>query len=101
MALGKKLLWGGIGWITGGPIGAIIGYTLATIHNDNQGNNWQYRSYQRQYPQTKPGDFIVSLLVLFSNHKNLFPLLPKHQNKVLLIYKTKKFVNDDHLYQNV
>ena len=26
MAIGKKLFWGGIGWITGGPIGAIIGY---------------------------------------------------------------------------
>jgi len=76
MALGKKLLWGGIGWITGGPIGAIIGYTLATIHNDNQGNNWQYRSYQRQYPQTKPGDFIVSLLVLFAK-------VVKADNKIL------------------
>ena len=76
MALGKKILWGGIGWITGGPIGAIIGYTLASIHNDNQDNNWQYRSHQRQYPQTRPGDFIVSLLVLFAK-------VIKADNKIL------------------
>ena len=76
MALGKKLLWGGIGWITGGPIGAIIGYTLASIYNENQGNNWQYRSHQRQYPQTRPGDFIVSLLVLFAK-------VIKADNKIL------------------
>ena len=76
MALGKKLLWGGIGWITGCPIGAIIGYTVASIHNDNQGTNRQYHSYQRQYPQTKPGDFIVSLLVLFAK-------VIKADNKIL------------------
>lgn len=76
MAIGKKLLWGGIGWITGGPIGAIIGYTLASIYNDNQGSNWQSHSYQKQYPQTKPGDFIVSLLVLFAK-------VIKADNKIL------------------
>ena len=76
MAIGKKLFWGGIGWITGGPIGAIIGYTLASIHNDNKDSSWHYQSYQRQYPQTKPGDFIVSLLVLFAK-------VIKADNKIL------------------
>ncbi|MBJ12178.1 MAG: molecular chaperone DjlA [Candidatus Marinimicrobia bacterium] len=76
MAIGKKLLWGGIGWITGGPIGAIIGYTLASIHSDNHHTNWRDQSYQKQYPQTKPGDFIVSLLVLFAK-------VIKADNKVL------------------
>ena len=28
MNLGKKMLWGGLGWALGGPIGAIIGYSL-------------------------------------------------------------------------
>tara|TARA_B100001996_G_C18658583_1_gene592185 strand:- start:1478 stop:2215 length:738 start_codon:yes stop_codon:yes gene_type:complete len=76
MAMGKKILWGGIGWITGGPIGAIIGYTLASIHSDNQDSSWKYHSYQEQYPRTKPGDFIVSLLVLFAK-------VIKADNKIL------------------
>jgi len=69
MSIGKQLLWGGIGWALGGPIGAIIGYTLATMTGESG-------SYHRSgygtihggdaYPQTRPGDFMVSLLVLFA-----------------------------------
>jgi len=29
VSIGKKMLWGGLGWALGGPIGAIVGYTLA------------------------------------------------------------------------
>ena len=76
MAIGKKLIWGGIGWITGGPIGAIIGYTLASIYNDNQNSNYQNHHYQKKYPTTKPGDFMVSLLVLFEK-------VIKADNKIL------------------
>jgi len=59
VSIGKKMMWGGLGWALGGPIGAIIGYTLAGI-SGQQGS-----SPSRDYPQTQPGDFIVSLLVLF------------------------------------
>ena len=76
MAIGKKLIWGGIGWIKGGPIGAIIGYTLASIYNDNQSSNYQNPHYQKKYPTTKPGDFMVSLLVLFAK-------VIKADNKIL------------------
>ena len=31
MNLGKKMLWGGLGWALGGPIGAIIGYSFASM----------------------------------------------------------------------
>ena len=60
MSVGKKILWGGLGWVLGGPIGAIIGYSLAGF-TGQPNSNYQYTSY----PQTQSGDFIVSLLVLF------------------------------------
>jgi len=60
VSVGKKILWGGLGWVLGGPIGAIIGYSLAGF-TGQPNSNYQYTSY----PQTQPGDFIVSLLVLF------------------------------------
>ena len=68
MSVGKKMLWGGLGWALGGPIGAIIGYTLAGMSGRQGGSSFSTYggTYQSQaYPQTKPGDFIVSLLVLF------------------------------------
>ena len=61
MTVGKKMLWGGLGWALGGPIGAIIGYTLAGMTSPVYSSGYQSSAY----PQTKPGDFIVSLLVLF------------------------------------
>ena len=54
-------MWGGLGWVLGGPIGAILGVTLASM---SDGQKWASQS--RSYPRTKPGDFIVSLLVLFA-----------------------------------
>jgi len=62
--LGKKMLWGGFGWALGGPIGAIIGYSFASM--SGQSTTKYSGGYQnRGYPNTQPGDFIVSLLVLF------------------------------------
>ena len=60
MSVGKKILWGCLVWVLGGPIGEIIGYSLAGF-TGLPNSNYQYTSY----PQTQPGDFIVSLLVLF------------------------------------
>ncbi len=66
MSVGKKMLWGGLGWALGGPIGAIIGYSLAGMSGQASGAyGGAYQS--RGYPQTQPGDFIVSLLVLFAS----------------------------------
>ena len=58
------MLWGGLGWVLGGPIGAIIGYSLAGFTSQSTGSystNYQYT----KYPKTQPGDFMISLLVLF------------------------------------
>ena len=64
MNLCKKMLWGGLGWALGGPIGAIIGYSFASM--SGQSTTKYSGGYQsRGYPNTQPGDFIISLLVLF------------------------------------
>ena len=64
MNLGKKMLWGGLGWALGGPIGAIIGYSFASMSGQYT-TNYSSGYQNRVYPKTQPGDFIVSLLVLF------------------------------------
>lgn len=71
MGIGSRLLWGGLGWVFAGPIGAIVGYALATMSEQREGRGlsgirmgWGDTS---QYPRTKPGDFAVSLLVVFAS----------------------------------
>ena len=60
MSLNKKLLWGGLGWVFGGPIGAILGYTYASMSDENpQRLSGATRS-------TQHGDFVISVLVLFA-----------------------------------
>ena len=60
MSLNKKLLWGGLGWVFAGPIGAVLGYTYASMSN-----NESYR-IPGSSSSTKHGDFIISVLVLFA-----------------------------------
>ena len=63
MSVGKKILFGGLGWVLGGPIGAIIGYYLGS-QGDHADQGYFTQPKTRGYPNTKPGDFMVSLLVL-------------------------------------
>ena len=63
MSVGKKILFGGLGWVLGGPIGAIIGYYLGS-QGDHADQGYSTQPTTRGYPNTKPGDFMVSLLVL-------------------------------------
>ena len=53
----KKWIWGGLGWAIGGPIGAILGYSLGSI-----------KQHSSSYPRgtTMGGDFLTSLLILFA-----------------------------------
>ncbi len=62
MAGWQKWLWGSIGWSLGGPIGAILAYSLASM---SDGNSQTYRqAYQNR--ATQPGDFGATLLILFA-----------------------------------
>tara|TARA_B100000700_G_scaffold18397_1_gene18073 strand:+ start:937 stop:1671 length:735 start_codon:yes stop_codon:yes gene_type:complete len=65
MSLNKKLFWGGLGWVFAGPIGAILGYTYASINQQNQ--SWNQQSNNSSYRmKTKPGDFVISVMVLLA-----------------------------------
>ena len=66
MSFNKKLLWGGLGWVMGGPIGAILGYAFASM-NENQSSPRVGSGQQSQFhSSTKPADFVISILVLFA-----------------------------------
>jgi DnaJ like chaperone protein len=56
MISGKQVLWGTLGWAFAGPIGGILGVIFAGSSD---------KSY-KQVAQSKAGDFMVSLLVLFA-----------------------------------
>lgn len=67
MSLGKKLLWGGLGWAMGGPIGAILGYAFASFSDQMRNQSGQRTTYRRgRMPKTRAGDFMASLLVLLA-----------------------------------
>ncbi len=94
MSVGKKLLWGGLGWALGGPIGAIVGYTIASM-SDQQGGS-PFSSYggayqSRAYPQTQPGDFIVSLLVLFGAVMKADKQMLKSELDYVKLFLSKQF----------
>ena len=51
----NKWLWGGLGWALGGPIGAIMGYAIASMgESQHRGSN------------ARGGDFGAAMLVLFA-----------------------------------
>ena len=60
----EKWLWGGLGWALGGPIGGLLGFALGAMRD--QGRGTSFIGTGNAYPRTRPGDFGVSLLVLFA-----------------------------------
>ena len=60
----KKWLWGGMGWAMFGPIGGIMGYSLGSMSENNQGFHSTYRGYSNNQP-TQAGDFGAAMLILF------------------------------------
>lgn len=93
MNVGKKMLWGGLGWVLGGPIGAIIGYSLAGFTAQSSvsyGRNYQYT----KYPQTQPGDFIVCLLVLFGAVMKADKQMLRSELDYIKTFLSKQFSRD-------
>ena len=54
----KKWIWGGLGGALIGPIGGILGFAIGSLSQDTQGH---YRN-----TQTRGGDFLSAILILFS-----------------------------------
>ena len=66
MSFNKKLIWSGLGWVMGGPVGAILGYAFASM-NKNSNMNWKKLNRHENYnTQTTAGDFAMVILVLFA-----------------------------------
>lgn len=70
MAFGKWI-GGALGWVLGGgPIGALIGFSIGSMFDKNDsepqriGGRNQRTNYERYRHNTQPGDFAASLLVL-------------------------------------
>ena len=67
----STLIGGGIGWTLGGPIGALIGMYVGNMFTQSNNSNKTHRNFSNNNnsnfgQSTKPGDFAVSLLVLFA-----------------------------------
>ena len=60
--MGKFSKWigGGLGWVVGGPLGALAGFIIGSIIDASS----EVKSNQGKSNVTTPGGFIVSLLVL-------------------------------------
>ena len=66
MSFNKKLIWSGLGWVMGGPVGAILGYAFASM-NKNSNMNWKKLNHHENYnPRTTANDFAMVILVLFA-----------------------------------
>ena len=66
MSLNKKLLWGGLGWVIAGPIGAILGYAYGSMNAESNIGDYSSSSGRRYKPKTRHGDFVISVLVLLA-----------------------------------
>ena len=67
MTLGKKILWSGLGWAMGGPIGAILGYAFASMSNQMQQPKSRTSYGRARMQRTSAEDFMASLLVLLAS----------------------------------
>ena len=66
MSFNKKLLWGGLGWVVAGPIGAILGYAYGSMNSEPKIENFGPSSGKGYAPKTRHGDFVISVLVLLA-----------------------------------
>lgn len=64
----SKWIGAALGWSFGGPIGAILGLALGSLVDGMSNTNGSsvYGEQTTHKPQTQPGDFEVSLLILAS-----------------------------------
>jgi DnaJ like chaperone protein len=61
-----KWIGGGLGWVLGGPIGALAGFALGSLLDNAEVTVATEGTAPGYNPQTARGDFAVSLLVLTS-----------------------------------
>tara|TARA_B100000029_G_scaffold501463_1_gene574886 strand:- start:953 stop:1690 length:738 start_codon:yes stop_codon:yes gene_type:complete len=91
MPVGKKILWSGLGWVLAGPIGALVGFSLASLKNSSGPYHYSNYDHYEQYPRTRPGDFAISLLVLFGQVMKADNKLLKSELDFIKEFLTKHF----------
>ncbi len=94
MSLGKKILWGGLGWAMGGPIGAVIGFAFAALSDQAP---QKYRSAQQRstIPRTSTIDFMASLLVLLASVMKADDRLLRSELEYIKRFLRNQFNKDD------
>lgn len=60
-----KWIGGGLGFVFGGPIGALLGFFIGSVV-DGTSVTWQQTGTQGRINRTTPGDFGMSLIVLIA-----------------------------------
>lgn len=93
MSIGKKLLWGGLGWAMGGPIGALLGYAFASFSDQMQGQTGAYR--RGKIPRTSTGDFMVSLMILLASVMKADEKLLKSELDYVKQFLNKQFTKNE------
>ena len=92
MALGKKILWSGLGWAMGGPIGAILGYAFASLSDQPK----RRTSYGRTtLSRTNTKDFMVSLLILLASVMKVDEKLLRSELEYVKRFLLNQFNKDD------
>ena len=94
MSLSKKILWGGLGWAMGGPIGAVIGFAFAALSDQAP---QKYRSAQQRstIPRTSTIDFMASLLVLLASVMKADDRLLRSELEYIKRFLRNQFNKDD------
>ena len=66
--MGKFAKWigGGLGWVLGGPIGALVGFALGSLLDSGDEVQPQAGGHTYRTNRTAEGDFKMSLLVLIA-----------------------------------
>jgi DnaJ like chaperone protein len=92
-------MWGGLGWVLAGPIGGIIGYAMASMNEERGGSGlggmFGLPKSGGDYPQTRAGDFTVSLLVLFGQVMKADKQLLKSELDYVKKFLTTNFGSDN------
>ena len=95
MTIGKKLLWSGLGWAMGGPIGAILGYAFASLSEQVQGPKYRTTYYKSNIPGTGTDDFMASLLVLIASVMKADDKLLRSELDYVKQFLARQFAEDD------
>ncbi len=94
MSLGKKILWGGLGWAMGGPIGAIIGFAFAAL-SDQAPQKFRSAQQRSTIPRTGTIDFMASLLVLLASVMKADDRLLRSELEYIKRFLRNQFNKDD------